>query len=165
MSLCVFVCRGWGGGVKKRDVCTFYYYFLLLCVSGIDGVLQAYANCIRYVQLYGPTNVAPIIQHVARFAAAAQKEEGTKGAHVRNTAIGWSTRVIRYQHHALAYMPNTLINRHGMHSVRLICFNFSCSPDLRNGSFHVFQFQLFIKFDVWQFFLVSNYSKNFIMPT
>ena len=99
----VFVCRGWGGGVKKRDICTFYYYFLLLCVSGIDGVLQAYANCIRYVQLYGPTNVAPIIQHVARFAAAAQKEEGTKGAHVRNTAIGWSTRVIQYQHHALAY--------------------------------------------------------------
>ncbi|KAK7115091.1 copine-3-like isoform X2 [Littorina saxatilis] len=49
--------------------------------AGIDGVLQAYTNCIRYVQLYGPTNVAPIIAHVARFAAAAQKEESTKGAH------------------------------------------------------------------------------------
>ncbi|KAK7504633.1 hypothetical protein BaRGS_00004119 [Batillaria attramentaria] len=49
--------------------------------AGIDGVLQAYANCIRCVQLYGPTNVAPIIHHVARFAADAQREEGSKGAH------------------------------------------------------------------------------------
>ncbi|KAK3085627.1 hypothetical protein FSP39_006429 [Pinctada imbricata] len=47
--------------------------------AGIDGVLQAYQNCIQNITLYGPTNVAPIIYHVARFAEAAQKEEGTKG--------------------------------------------------------------------------------------
>lgn len=55
----------------------------LVKISGIDGVLQAYTNCIRHVQLYGPTNVSPIINHVARFAAAAQQEESAKGAHVR----------------------------------------------------------------------------------
>ena len=71
---------------REREI--FFFYHLLLSVSGIDGVLQAYTNCIRYVQLYGPTNVAPIIQHVARFAAAAQKEEGTKGAHVRDAVMG-----------------------------------------------------------------------------
>ncbi|XP_067652733.1 copine-3-like isoform X2 [Haliotis asinina] len=49
--------------------------------QGIDGVLGAYSNCIRHVQLYGPTNVSPIIRHVARFAYAAQREEQTKGAH------------------------------------------------------------------------------------
>ncbi|RUS76350.1 hypothetical protein EGW08_015880, partial [Elysia chlorotica] len=49
--------------------------------QGIDGVLQAYYNCIQHVQLYGPTNAAPIIQHVANFAAAAQREEQSKGAH------------------------------------------------------------------------------------
>ncbi|XP_041375349.1 copine-3-like isoform X2 [Gigantopelta aegis] len=48
--------------------------------AGIDGVLQAYSNCIRSVQLYGPTNVSPLIQHVSRFALAAQREEQQKGA-------------------------------------------------------------------------------------
>ncbi|KAI8790172.1 copine-3 [Biomphalaria glabrata] len=49
--------------------------------SGIDGILQAYYNCIQHVQLYGPTNAAPIIQHVARFAQTAQMEEPSKGPH------------------------------------------------------------------------------------
>ncbi|KAL3860055.1 hypothetical protein ACJMK2_010227 [Sinanodonta woodiana] len=48
--------------------------------AGVDGILQAYQNCIRQVKLYGPTNVAPIIYHVARFAAEAQKQEAAKGA-------------------------------------------------------------------------------------
>jgi hypothetical protein len=34
----------------------------------VIGVLEAYRNCIRQVQLYGPTNFSPIINHVARFA-------------------------------------------------------------------------------------------------
>ena len=50
--------------------------------SGIEGVIQAYYQCIQTVRLYGPTNAAPIISHVARFADASQREEGTKGAHV-----------------------------------------------------------------------------------
>ncbi|KAK6185839.1 hypothetical protein SNE40_007985 [Patella caerulea] len=49
--------------------------------AGIEGVVQAYMNCITQVQLYGPTNASPIINHVARFAATAQQEESTKGAH------------------------------------------------------------------------------------
>ncbi|XP_070558372.1 copine-8-like isoform X2 [Ptychodera flava] len=38
--------------------------------AGIEGVMQAYQQSIRSVQLYGPTNFAPIVNHVARFAAA-----------------------------------------------------------------------------------------------
>ncbi|XP_060567212.1 copine-3-like [Ruditapes philippinarum] len=49
--------------------------------AGIQGIVQAYQNCIPQIQLWGPTNVAPIIHHVAKFAAAAQTEEATKGAH------------------------------------------------------------------------------------
>ncbi|XP_061179726.1 copine-3-like [Saccostrea echinata] len=49
--------------------------------AGINGVIEAYRNAIQNVQLWGPTNVAPIIYHVARFAAQAQKEEADKGAH------------------------------------------------------------------------------------
>ncbi|XP_070574853.1 copine-3-like [Ptychodera flava] len=44
--------------------------------AGVQGVLQAYENCIRQVKLWGPTNVSPIINHVARFAKAAQEEPG-----------------------------------------------------------------------------------------
>nr|XP_046237856.1 copine-9-like isoform X1 [Scatophagus argus] len=39
------------------------------CV-GIDGVLEAYFQSLRTVQLYGPTNFAPVINQVARCAAA-----------------------------------------------------------------------------------------------
>ncbi|TKS71224.1 Copine-9 [Collichthys lucidus] len=38
------------------------------CV-GIDGVLEAYFQSLRSVQLYGPTNFAPVINQVARCAA------------------------------------------------------------------------------------------------
>lgn len=36
------------------------------CV-GIDGVLEAYFQSLRTVQLYGPTNFAPVINQVARW--------------------------------------------------------------------------------------------------
>ncbi|ELR58752.1 Copine-7, partial [Bos mutus] len=45
--------------------------------EGIQGVVEAYQNCLPRVQLYGPTNVAPIISKVARTAAA---EERTREA-------------------------------------------------------------------------------------
>uniref|UniRef100_A0A3B3XE63 C2 domain-containing protein n=1 Tax=Poecilia mexicana TaxID=48701 RepID=A0A3B3XE63_9TELE len=38
------------------------------CV-GIEGVLEAYFHTLRTVQLYGPTNFAPVINQVARCAA------------------------------------------------------------------------------------------------
>jgi hypothetical protein len=39
--------------------------------SGIPGVLEAYHRTLQCVQLYGPTNFSPIINHVARFATQA----------------------------------------------------------------------------------------------
>ncbi|XP_072426402.1 copine-3-like [Chiloscyllium punctatum] len=39
--------------------------------AGVQGIVDAYHNCLPQVKLYGPTNFAPIINHVARFAAAA----------------------------------------------------------------------------------------------
>ncbi|XP_024999601.2 copine-5 isoform X1 [Gallus gallus] len=38
--------------------------------SGIEGILEAYHRSLRSVQLYGPTNFAPVVNHVARSAAA-----------------------------------------------------------------------------------------------
>ncbi|XP_049621303.1 copine-5 [Suncus etruscus] len=39
---------------------------------GIDGILEAYHHSLRTVQLYGPTNFAPVVTHVARSAATVQ---------------------------------------------------------------------------------------------
>ncbi|NWY52936.1 CPNE8 protein, partial [Chionis minor] len=37
--------------------------------DGIEGVLEAYHRSLRRVQLYGPTNFAPVVNRVARSAA------------------------------------------------------------------------------------------------
>ena len=47
----------------------------------MPGILQTYQTCVSQIQLYGPTNFAPIINHVARFGAAAQREVGAKVRH------------------------------------------------------------------------------------
>ncbi|XP_053527444.1 copine-5 isoform X2 [Artibeus jamaicensis] len=39
---------------------------------GIEGILEAYHQSLRTVQLYGPTNFAPVVTHVARNAAEVQ---------------------------------------------------------------------------------------------
>ena len=40
--------------------------------QGVDGLLQAYFASLQSVRLYGPTNFAPVIRHVSRFAQAYQ---------------------------------------------------------------------------------------------
>lgn len=35
--------------------------------NGIEGILEAYHQSLRTVQLYGPTNFAPVVNHVARW--------------------------------------------------------------------------------------------------
>jgi len=39
---------------------------------GMDGILSAYYKSLHSVQLYGPTNFSPIINHVAKFASVNQ---------------------------------------------------------------------------------------------
>uniref|UniRef100_A0A8D2J2M3 C2 domain-containing protein n=1 Tax=Varanus komodoensis TaxID=61221 RepID=A0A8D2J2M3_VARKO len=43
--------------------------------TGIQGVVESYQNCLPKIQLYGPTNVAPIITKVARVAAEEEKSK------------------------------------------------------------------------------------------
>lgn len=61
-----------------NNLCTF-------CVSGIQGVVEAYQACLPKLQLYGPTNIAPIIQKVANTAS---QEVHTKEAMVRELWAG-----------------------------------------------------------------------------
>lgn len=46
----------------------------------ISGVIASYRRCLPQIQLYGPTNVAPIINRVA---GPAQREQSTGQATVR----------------------------------------------------------------------------------
>uniref|UniRef100_A0A4W6DTF0 Copine 4 n=1 Tax=Lates calcarifer TaxID=8187 RepID=A0A4W6DTF0_LATCA len=52
--------------------------------AGIQGVVEAYQACLPKLQLYGPTNIAPIIQKVAN---SASQEVHTKEAMVRQYFI------------------------------------------------------------------------------
>lgn len=54
--------------------------FVWLLPPGIQGVVEAYQSCLPKLQLYGPTNIAPIIQKVAK---SASEETNTKEASVR----------------------------------------------------------------------------------
>ncbi|KAM8863213.1 copine Va isoform 2-T2 [Spinachia spinachia] len=40
--------------------------------NGMEGILEAYHQSLKTVQLYGPTNFSPVVNHVARYAAAVQ---------------------------------------------------------------------------------------------
>jgi len=42
--------------------------------SGVDGILAAYYQSLNTVQLYGPTNFSPVINHAANFARAYQHD-------------------------------------------------------------------------------------------
>uniref|UniRef100_A0A4W3J2S6 Copine-2 n=1 Tax=Callorhinchus milii TaxID=7868 RepID=A0A4W3J2S6_CALMI len=43
--------------------------------AGVDGIVEAYTACLPHIRFYGPTNFAPIINHVARFAGQAMQQE------------------------------------------------------------------------------------------
>lgn len=45
------------------------------CV-GLEGVMEAYENCLSTVMMFGPTHFSPIINHVA--AMAAERTDGSQ---------------------------------------------------------------------------------------
>ncbi|XP_071448546.1 copine-8-like [Hetaerina americana] len=67
-----FPVLGFGACIPPHGVVSHEFFVNLTqdnpyCI-GIEGVLTAYRNCIKQVQLYGPTNFSPVINHVAKFA-------------------------------------------------------------------------------------------------
>lgn len=49
--------------------------FLAFLPLGIQGIVDAYRQALPQLRLYGPTNFAPIINHVARFATQAAQQK------------------------------------------------------------------------------------------
>ena len=71
-----FPALGFGGKIPPRGEVS-HEFFLNMSpnnpnVNGVDGILQAYYSSLQSVTLYGPTNFAPVIKHVAKFANAYQ---------------------------------------------------------------------------------------------
>uniref|UniRef100_A0A8C4NRD7 Copine Va n=1 Tax=Dicentrarchus labrax TaxID=13489 RepID=A0A8C4NRD7_DICLA len=46
--------------------------------NGMEGILEAYHQSLKTVQLYGPTNFAPVVNHVARYNYAAAVQDGSQ---------------------------------------------------------------------------------------
>lgn len=77
---------GWGD-VRTGSVPSGPVFYSVFCPSslGIQGIVDAYRQALPQVRLYGPTNFAPIINHVARFAAQAAQQ---RTASVRVVGVG-----------------------------------------------------------------------------
>lgn len=59
-----------------NPIVTISFHVNCLCLYvGVEGIAQAYSACLPHIRFYGPTNFAPIINHVARFAAQALQQE------------------------------------------------------------------------------------------
>ena len=69
----MFPALGFGARVPPSGQVS-HEFFLTLSDSpfcaGLEGLLGAYYNSLYNVQLYGPTNFSPVINHVAKFAEA-----------------------------------------------------------------------------------------------
>jgi len=76
----MFPVLGFGAKVPPTGVVSHEFFVTLdpnnpFC-AGIQGIMQAYQRCLKSVQLFGPTNFSPVIEHVARFARS-YKEGGS----------------------------------------------------------------------------------------
>lgn len=74
----MFPVLGFGARIPPHGAVS-HNFFVTLQESpycfGIPAVLESYRNCIRLIQMYGPTNFSPIINHVANMAAQSQDGE------------------------------------------------------------------------------------------
>jgi len=73
-----FPCLGFGARIPPNGEVSHEFFLTLdsskpFC-AGLEGILSAYYTSINNVQLYGPTNFSPVINHVAKFAQVYQKD-------------------------------------------------------------------------------------------
>uniref|UniRef100_A0AAQ6IFT7 Copine VII n=1 Tax=Anabas testudineus TaxID=64144 RepID=A0AAQ6IFT7_ANATE len=64
-----FSALGFGARIPPNYEVSIHVHISALPVICIQGVVEAYQNCLPKIQLYGPTNVAPIITRIAKLAA------------------------------------------------------------------------------------------------
>uniref|UniRef100_A0A671PA09 Copine VII n=1 Tax=Sinocyclocheilus anshuiensis TaxID=1608454 RepID=A0A671PA09_9TELE len=64
-----FSALGFGARIPPNYEVKDHFLYTLCRFTCIQGVVEAYQNCLPKIQLYGPTNVAPIINRIAKLAA------------------------------------------------------------------------------------------------
>jgi hypothetical protein len=73
----MFPALGFGARIPPNENASHEFFLNLTSdpyCDGIDGVLAAYHQTLNGVELYGPTNFSPVINHVANFARAYQND-------------------------------------------------------------------------------------------
>jgi len=71
-----FPCLGFGARIPPNGEVSHEFFLTLdpsrpFC-AGLEGILSSYYTSLNNVQLYGPTNFSPVINHVAKFAQVYQ---------------------------------------------------------------------------------------------
>ena len=74
----MFPALGFGAAIPPDGKVSHEFFLTLdptrpFC-AGVEGIVSAYYNSLYTVHLSGPTNFAPVINHVATFATAHQSE-------------------------------------------------------------------------------------------
>ena len=74
----MFPALGFGARIPPHGVVSHEFFLSLdeknpYC-AGLSGIMAAYNNSLYNVQLYGPTNFAPVIRHVSQFAHVYQND-------------------------------------------------------------------------------------------
>jgi hypothetical protein len=74
-----FPALGFGAKIPPLNQVSFEFYLNLSTqnnpyCAGVDGLLAAYQHSLQTVELWGPTNFSPIINHVSKFAQAYQAD-------------------------------------------------------------------------------------------
>jgi hypothetical protein len=73
----MFPALGFGARIPPYNTVSHEFFLNLTSdpyCYGMDGVLLAYYQALNAVELYGPTNFSPVINHVANFARAFQND-------------------------------------------------------------------------------------------
>lgn len=74
----MFPCLGFGARIPPHGQVSHEFFLNLdsnnpFC-AGVSGIISAYHTSLNMVQLHGPTNFSPVINHVAQFASAHQSD-------------------------------------------------------------------------------------------
>uniref|UniRef100_A0A1I7ZVG1 Copine-3 n=1 Tax=Steinernema glaseri TaxID=37863 RepID=A0A1I7ZVG1_9BILA len=72
-----FEAMGFGAKIPPQGQTSFCFPLNMpsgFQVSGVDGIMNAYASCIRQVRLFGPTNFSPVINRAADIASCYPKD-------------------------------------------------------------------------------------------
>ena len=117
----------------STSVCVCVWVYMRVLPSEIQGVVEAYQNCLPKIQLYGPTNVSPIINRIAKLSAG---EETIKDASVSGTLHLRKGSIALMERRAVALLG---FSSNGIFLTELPLMElFGCTVNHRTSKVHVY---------------------------